>query len=119
MPFPQKQNNEISSLFNQKDFVDSTIAQLNKDLQGLFFTELTNNFNSDSPIIEQLISTLQPILQELSKKQPEQLSQFIYRVDLGEKKYLDSFSRDLSLTDLAFLVIEREAQKVYLRAKFK
>lgn len=111
--------NEINAFFDSKAFVDSTIGQLNKDLQGLFFDELNSDFNSDTPIIDQLISKLQPVLQSLSKQQPEQLSQFIYRVDLGEKKYIDSLANDISLKELSYLVIEREAQKVYLRAKFK
>lgn len=118
MSLPQNQNTNLSLYFKNQEFIDATVAQLNKDLQGLFFDELKSDFNSDSQIIDQLISTLQPILQSLTKQQPEQLSQFIYRVDLGEKKYIDSLAQDISLKQLAYLVIEREAQKVYLRAKF-
>lgn len=110
---------EINTFFNSQEFVESTIAQLNKDLQGLYFDELKSDFDSDSSFIDQLILKLQPVLQTISKQQPEQLSQFIYRVDLGEKNYLDSISDDISLKGLSYLVIEREAQKVYLRAKFK
>lgn len=118
MSLPQQQNTNLNLHFNNQEFIDATIAQLNKDLQGLFFDELKSDFNPDSSIIDQLIVVLQPVLQALSKQQPEQLSQFIYRVDLGEKKYIDSLAQDISLKQLAYLVIEREAQKVYLRAKF-
>ena len=119
MSIPQNQNSDLSLHFNNQEFIDATIAQLNKDLQGLFFEELKSDFNADSSIIDQLISTLQPVLQSLSKQHPEQLSQLIYRVDLGEKKYIDSLTQDISLKQLSYLVIEREAQKVYLRSKFK
>lgn len=119
MSLSVNRKNEINTFFDSKEFVDSTVAQLNKDLQGLFFDELRSDFNSDSSVIDQLILKLQPVLQTISKQQPEQLSQFIYRVDLGEKIYLDSISNDISLKGLSYLVIEREAQKVYLRAKFK
>ncbi len=118
MSLPQNQHTDLNVYFNNQEFIDATIAQLNKDLQGLFFSELKSDFNTDSSIIDQLTTTLQPVLQSLSKQQPEQLSQFIYRVDLGEKKYIDSLAKDLSLKDLSYLVVEREAQKVYLRKKF-
>lgn len=88
MSLPQNQNTNLNLQFNNQEFIEATIAQLNKDLQGLFFDELKSDFNQDSSIIDQLISTLQPVLQSLSKQQPEQLSQFIYRVDLGEKNTL-------------------------------
>jgi len=120
MNTPKKINAEIAAFFNQQSFVDQTITQINKDLQGLYFDEfIFKNESNSNEIIDQLVVLLNPILVQLSKGRPEQLSQFIYRVDLGEKKYIDSISFDLSLMNLSYLVIEREAQKVYLRMKFK
>jgi len=120
MNTPKKINADITASFNQKSFVDQTIAQINKDLQGLYFDEFTfKNESNSNEIIDQLVILLKPILQQLSKGRPEQLSQFIYRVDLGEKKYFDSLSFDSGLDDLSFHVIQREAQKVYLRSRFR
>ncbi|MBK6526409.1 MAG: hypothetical protein IPG07_13215 [Crocinitomicaceae bacterium] len=69
-------------------------------------------------LLQDSIHALSPILTILSKRQPEQLSQFIYKVDLAEKKFFDSISSDQTLTHLAHLILEREAQKVYLRKRF-
>jgi hypothetical protein len=118
MSLPENQNTALLSLLDQTSFVAATIAQINKDLQGLTQQVILFEDQGKRTIIDQLTVIVQPVLQDLSKSQPELLSQFIYRVDLAERKFIDSISGDSSLSDLAFLVIEREAQKVYLRLKF-
>lgn len=118
MSLPDLSTTELKKYFNEQDFVEATALQINKDLVGLFHAEYSVAFNPDSTKLETLIDTLAPILQELSKKQPEYLAQFIYRVDLHEKKFMDSVSKDISLKHLSFLIIEREAQKIYLRKRF-
>jgi hypothetical protein len=113
-----KSNNDLTTFFNQKEFVASTITQINKDLQGLFFEDYVIDIDHSENLLHDSIAALAPILTILSKRQPEQLSQFIYKVDLNEKKYFDSLSKDHSLKHLSFLILEREAQKVYLRKRF-
>lgn len=118
MNLPESQNKNLNSLFNQKDFVVSTIAQINKDLQGLYYEDYTIDLEHSDNLLQDSINALAPILTALSKRQPEQLSQFIYKVDLNEKKFFDSISHDQSLEHLSHLILEREAQKVYLRRRF-
>ena len=108
---------DILLLFNKSEFAEATITQINKDLNGLSFAEIAVDFSLQTSIIDQLVLLLKPILHDLSRRHPEQLSQFIYRVDLGENKFFDSIGTDPSLADLTYLVIEREAQKVWLRFK--
>jgi hypothetical protein len=108
-------NNNLSSLFNQRKFVEATVAQVNKDLNGLYADEIGVDFNSPVSLMDQLVNKLQPVLTELSKRTPEQLSQFVYRADLKEQIFFESVSADPSLDNLAYHIIEREAQKVYLR----
>jgi hypothetical protein len=118
MNLPQLNSHELQSFLNQKDFVDATVAQINKDLQGLFYGNFEAAKTPENNLLENLVQPLKPILVELSKRQPEQLSQFIYRVDLAEKKFFESLSSDETLQRLSLLIIEREALKVYLRLKF-
>lgn len=118
MNLPEPSNNDLNSFFLQKDFVASTIAQINKDLQGLYYEDCSINLDHSENLLPDLIAALTPILITLSKRQPEQLSQFIYKVDLNENKFFDSISRDQSLDHLSYLIIQREAQKVYLRKRF-
>jgi hypothetical protein len=118
MNLPESHNSDLTSFFNQKDFVVSTIAQINKDLQGLYYDDYTVNLDHSENLLDDSIRALVPILNLLSKRKPEQLSQFIYKVDLNEKKFFDSLSRDQTLKHLSYLILEREAQKVYLRKRF-
>jgi hypothetical protein len=118
MNLPESQKNDLNSFFNQKEFVASTIMQINKDLQGLYYEDYAVNLDVSENLLQDSMLALIPILTLLSKRQPEQLSQFIYKVDLNEKKFFDSISADQSLANLSYLILEREAQKVYLRKRF-
>jgi hypothetical protein len=118
MNLPETSANDLTNFFNQKEFVASTIAQINKDLQGLYYEDYSIDLDLSDNLLQDSISALTPILTSLSKRMPEQLSQFIYKVDLNEKKFFDSISADSSLENLSYLILEREAQKVYLRKRF-
>lgn len=118
MNLPESSNKDLNAFFSQKDFVASTIAQINKDLQGLYYEDYSIDLEHSDNLLQDSMNALIPILTTLSKRQPEQLSQFIYKVDLSEKKFFDSISADQSLQHLSYLILEREAQKVYLRKRF-
>lgn len=118
MSLPESSGIDLKTFFSQKDFVTATISQINKDLQGLYYEDCSINLDHSENLLPDLIAALTPILITLSKRQPEQLSQFIYKVDLNEKKFFDSISHDQSLEHLSHLILEREAQKVYLRRRF-
>ena len=118
MQLPQLNNPELQSFFDQTRFIEATVAQINKDLQGLFYGDFSFIPSSEKNPLEQLVTQLVPIITDLSKRQPEQLAQFIYRVDLPEKKFVEAITEDSALQLLAFRIIEREALKVYLRMKF-
>ncbi len=118
MNLPESYSNDLKTFFNQKEFVALTIDQIKKDLQGLYYDDYYVDLDHSANLLQDSIHALSPILTILSKRQPEQLSQFIYKVDLAEKKFFDSISSDQTLTHLAHLILEREAQKVYLRKRF-
>lgn len=115
---PEKQNREIEKYFNQEGFVLATQAQISKDLQGLIAGDWGIGSATGATVLDVFAEALIPVLIELSTTQSGQLAQFIYRVDLGEAGFKESFARDPSLRDLAYRVVEREAQKVFLRLKF-
>jgi len=110
----------LNNRFDSTDFIRLTQAQINKDLMGLCDIELvlTEQHNQTS-VLNQFKSSLQPLLIKLAQNSSRQLAQFIYRVDLSEDQFNTSLIKDPQLFDLAELVIEREAQKVYLRSVFK
>ena len=100
-----KPDNSLVSFFDHHLFVEKTIDQINKDLQGLYYSDFGISENSETSILDNLIRNLQPVLVELSKRQPEQLSQFIYKVDLPEKKFHEALAKDHTLELLSFLII--------------
>jgi len=118
MQMPDLNGEQLRQFFDQKEFVSATVAQINKDLQGLAYADFEYTFSTEKNHLQELSTQLKTILLELSKRQPEQLSQFIYKVDLQERKFIASLEKDLTLHDLALLIVEREALKIYLRQKF-
>jgi hypothetical protein len=107
--------NEIRSHFNAAEFVSNTRAQVNKDLAGLSITEIPNHNSEIDPLVS-LQNDLMPIIEELNNA--GNLSQFIYKVDLPEKLFQEALFAG-NYDELSYLIIQREAQKVFLRRKFR
>jgi hypothetical protein len=118
LQLPDTFENNLNSLLDQSEFVHLTINQINKDLQGLISEDDLLRQPVKENFITELLDELTLRLNTLSRSQPELLSQFIYRVDLPENKFIESLQIDISLKQLALLVLEREAFKVYLKKKF-
>lgn len=103
---------EINSFFDKKEFVEKTRQQIEKDLSGLFLF----NPKPKKDVLGSFELELKLILNQLSSNQ---LKQFCYRVDLGETLVEDLLANSDEKAELAFQIIKREAQKVYLRTQFK
>tara|TARA_R110002096_G_scaffold339067_1_gene532503 strand:+ start:18 stop:365 length:348 start_codon:yes stop_codon:yes gene_type:complete len=106
---------QLVEQFQIQDFVEKTIQQLNKDLNGLAESEIKLTTAKSENVLDDLIVVLSGKLDELSRI--SQLQQFIYIVDLKENEWL-SFISNQDLKSLAEQIIIREAQKVYLREMF-
>jgi hypothetical protein len=102
--------NELKKTFETAKFVEKTCAQINKDLNGLSDVIISNRQLNDplGDLIEQLI----PIISVM-----KDLQQFIYKVDLPEKIYINAVSQ-LNWHELSYQIIRQEAQKVFLRDRF-
>lgn len=103
---------EINSFFDKKEFVEKTRQQIEKDLSGLFLF----NPKPKKDVLGSFELELKLILNQLSSNQ---LKQFCYRVDLGETLVEELLANSDEKAELAFQIIKREAQKVYLRTQFK
>lgn len=103
---------EINSFFDKKEFVEKTREQIEKDLSGLFLF----NPKPKKDVLGSFELELKLILNQLSSNQ---LKQFCYRMDLGEPLVEDLLANSDEKAELAFQIIKREAQKVYLRTQFK
>lgn len=108
--------NQLVHQFHIHDFVEKTVAQINKDLNGLYHEIISVEHYENKSVLEELISKIEVVLEDLSRQ--SQLQQFIYAVDLNEKLWLE-FMRMQDFKGLSKQIIIREAQKVYLREMFK
>jgi len=108
--------NDLKQQFSIENFVKKTVNQFNKDAFGLIDEVIDVPTFDVQNVLELLIVEVQKILKRLSET--SHLQQFIYKVDLNEKKWI-YFTAFQNYEVLAEDVIIREAQKVYLRELFK
>jgi hypothetical protein len=106
---------DIVGYFSQEQFVIDTCSQINKDLNGL--TQLFPEFDIDmeGDVLAQVTRQLANCLKEMSSAN---LQQYIYRVDMKEADFHHALTQEDDCQELAYFVVRREAQKVYLRRKF-
>ena len=92
------------------------IQQLNKDFQmsnlDIIFKETMTPFD--------LQKTLCQVLFELINNKYDDYLNLLYRIDISEKELLKVRSEDLeaSVEQVAFLILKRESQKVWLKKNF-
>ena len=106
--------NGIKNFFSKEEFVLKTCEQIQKDLLGL--TAVNQDFNIDfnQDVMIQMVDLMQLELKSLSGGE---LQQFIYKVDLNEQVFNTAMAQNDDYEELIFLIIQREAQKVYLKHK--
>ena len=114
MQLPQS-GNELSHFLDKEEFVVRTLDQINKDLGGLEASEVNFNVDMEKDVLPQLVGQMAYVLVKMESRN---IQQFIYRVDIKETDFLNAVSKEDDFQELAFLVIRREAQKVFLRYKF-
>lgn len=104
-------------LFNsQKNLVQKTMEQINKDFAGFakpFNIELTSG-TSYQLILEQIAEALKHI----SKEGTYKLNSLLYRIDMPEKFFPENSLNTNYFSILADAIIRREYFKVTARIKF-
>jgi hypothetical protein len=105
---------KINESLTNFDFIEKTITQLIKDFNrsGL---EVDFELNAILPINEELTNQIALILIKLSATD---LQQFIYTVDLQEKKFLNAVTINDDFKTLANEILKREALKVFIRSNY-
>lgn len=104
---------QLQQKFEIEDFVQKTIRQINKDLNGLSEEDVVF-LNQENPL-DEVVNQLIPIIKLLEGQ--NQLQQFMYQVDVSENRWV-SLMNSQDLHGLCIQVVIREAQKVYLREMY-
>lgn len=107
---------EIASFFDKYEFVQNTLKQINKDLIGLSskIMDLERRYENAS----QLSQTTEQLVDVLTNMNNDALRQFIYKVDIPEKTFQSALAEN-NYEALAYFIIRREAQKVFIREHYK
>ena len=110
-----KKNDALQSLFalEQMEMLKKLIEQLNKDLSlSGIDTQFDINWNPES-----LISNLTKIIAALMEKDYQKFMNFLYRVDIPEKKLGNIVTSDFNaaVNEIVLMVLKKEWQKVWFR----
>ena len=113
-----KTEDEINAFISEEDFVERTCQQIIKDFSTVYPKEIEFQFVENGTLLNQLIEQISFLLEDISKMGTGTVLQLMYTIDIPENQYYNSLGFDDSTQKLAFIIIRREAQKVYLRNKF-
>lgn len=108
----------LSRFSNDEAFVQKTLEQIEKDAIG--YIDVPRFISNNNLIYANSVAWISSILHRIMEKNRAQFLQYLYRVDIPEKivhPILKDWSES-SYQELAKIILEREAQKVFLRAKF-
>ncbi len=116
---PDKLNTEIEAQFNQELFRLKTQQQIAKDF-GIHGFDFTPSFSVEAYSLDALVDILKEAMIYLIEKQPTSWHPLLYTMDISEKVYLQlATSNDVHWMELfTWIVIRREALKVFLREKY-
>lgn len=105
--------NRIKLELKNSEFIEATISQINKDLNGIHQFNQINLSKKNEPILAILIDDMCQIIQVLLEM--NKLQQFLYSVDLDESISSEYSFGNLTIKELSFQIIKRESYKVFLR----
>jgi|GEM_PF-2635577 len=110
----------LSDAFSSARFVLLTQQQLIKDF-GQHSWAFDTVFAHEPFEMDVLVDTVQAALTHILEKTPRKWLPLMYTLDISEKKYMHFFADTSAdwLPEFAWIVIRREAQKVFFREKFR
>ncbi len=108
---------DLEIKFRIPDFVLKTQQQIAKDFQ-LSGEVFPADFSMTEKNLEQIRDEMLPFLENISRSGERKLLQLLYQIDIPQQQFLALTGESDFLSQLAVLIIRREAYKVYLRSKF-
>ena len=116
---PEKNNSELEERFNHEQFRFKTQLQLAKDfsVHGFDFAPI---FLEQALSIEALVDTVTEALMYMIEKHSSSWHPLLYTMDVSEQSYLQlATSNDSNwMEEFTWIVIRREALKVFFREKY-
>jgi len=107
----------VSQQLRSSDFVLKTQRQITKDFSTAG-VDFPSDFQTNPYPVEMILTEVSVRLKELDSANPSGFSQLLYQIDVPESLLSNLSGTDDFYSDLAEVVLKREAYKVYLREKF-
>lgn len=108
---------ELLERLQVPDFVLKTQQQIHKDfsMQSL---DISDELLENELDYEEIHALVAQALESVMKLGERTLLQLNYQIDIPQSQFLNAITGKAPITDLAEMIIRREAYKVYLRTKF-
>lgn len=112
----------LSSFHNNLDYIERTVAQLQKDFSYYGFDLEFDLESGQGTAYEILYNQVHPIIEELVDYNYTRLLPVLYRIDISEEqiKATQTMNTDQRVSEtITTLILARELQKVVIREHFK
>jgi len=116
---PEKNNTELEARFSHEQFRLKTQLQLAKDF-GMHGFDFAPNFIEEALSIEVLVETVLEALVYMIEKKASSWHPLLYTMDVSEQTYLQlaTSNQPTWMEDFTWIVLRREALKVFFREKY-
>ncbi len=112
-------HSEIENEWNKLDFVQKTIAQIDKDFGRFIVSHIGENIDLSGDIANEIIHHIKENLVKLERENPSSIPQLIYLIDLPEEIFQSIYQNSTLINhELAHCILIREAHKVWMRGRF-
>lgn len=111
----QLSDNVFQVQFENVDFVLKTQQQIAKDFERSGH-DIDSRLLDNSFSLEELEDIVALMLSQVFKKGEQTTLQLLYQIDIPQSQFLQLSAEGNFLNQAAYLIIRREAQKVYLRS---
>lgn len=103
--------------FQQRDLIEQTVVQLNKDLLPCGFTVAWSGDTFSA--YQDIVMQLEVIIRQLAKSGSSTLNAWLYRVDIPEKTLKKVLNKQDNQQALAQAILERTFIKIMFRNSYK
>lgn len=103
--------------FQQRNLIEQTVVQLNKDLIPCGFTVAWSGDTFSA--YQDIIMQLEVIIRQLAKSGSSTLNAWLYRVDIPEKTLKKVLNKQDNQQALAQAILERTFIKIMFRSSYR
>ena len=115
----EEKNDLFQDEWNKVDFIQKTIAQIDKDFSSFIPSHIGENIDSIENFKEILINNIKQNLDKMERENASSIPQLIYLIDLPEAVFhsITQHSETINF-ELAQCILVREAYKVWMRSRY-